>query len=188
MVLKTDLFDDVIRLRPLLKSDARELTLAVQKSVPELLPWMSWCHEGYNEQDALQWLKTLPSGWEKGTDYGFAITDIADGQIVGGCGVSFVNQLFRFGNVGYWVRSDRHGEGIASRAAILASRFAFEKVGLVRAEIVVAVGNTASLRVAEKVGAKREGVLRNRLVVRDMIYDAVMYSLTPGDFYMEVQL
>lgn len=63
MVLKTDLFDDVIRLRPLLKSDARELTLAVQKSVPELLPWMSWCHEGYNEQDALQWLKPFhPDG------------------------------------------------------------------------------------------------------------------------------
>ena len=188
MVLKTDLLDDVIRLRPLLKSDAEELTQAVQKSIPELQPWMSWCHEGYNERDALQWLNTLPSGWKKGTDYGFAITDITNGQILGGCGLSFVNQIFRFGNLGYWARSDRTGEGIASRTALLVARFAFVKIGLVRAEIVVAVGNQASLRVAEKVGAKREGVLRNRLVVREIIYDAVMYSLTPGDFDMEVKL
>ena len=34
---------------------------------------------------------------------------------------------------------------------------------------------------AEKAGATREGILRNRLVVRDKVYDAVMFSLIPGD-------
>jgi len=188
MVLKTEMSDGVVCLRPLLKRDAKELTQAVQKSIPELMPWMSWCHQGYSEKDAMQWLNTLPSGWDKGTDFSFAITDIADGQIVGGCGLSFVNSLFKFGNVGYWVRSDRTGEGIASRSALLVARFAFEKVGLVRAEIVVAMDNQASTRVAEKVGATREGVLRNRLVVRGNVFDAAMYSLTPGDFDMEVKL
>ena len=52
---------------------------------------------------------------------------------------------------------------------------------LLRAEIVVAVGNHASLRVAQKAGAKREGILRDRLIVRDKIYDAVMHSLTRQD-------
>ena len=188
MIKKTDLTDDVIRLRPLVMEDASELTDAVQKSIPDLMPWMSWCHAGYNQQDALRWLNTLPSGWAKGTDYSFVITDITDGQILGGCGLSFVNQLFRFGNLGYWVRSDRRGAGIASRAVYLLTRFAFEKVGLVRVEIVVAVDNRPSLRVAEKIGARWEGVLRNRLIVRDSIYDAVMHSLTPEDLGLEVLL
>jgi len=51
----------------------------------------------------------------------------------------------------------------------------------VRVEIVVAVENRASLRVAEKVGATREGVLRNRMPVRDEICHAVMHSLVPED-------
>jgi RimJ/RimL family protein N-acetyltransferase len=56
---------------------------------------------------------------------------------------------------------------------------------LLRAEIVVAVGNTASLRAAEKSGARREGVLRNRITVGEKIFDAVMFSLTPQDFGIE---
>jgi len=46
-----------------------------------------------------------------------------------------------------------------------------------RIEIVVAEHNRSSLRVAEKLGATREGLLRKRLVVRDNVYDAVMFSL-----------
>ena len=38
------------------------------------------------------------------------------------------------------------------------------------------------MRVAEKVGAHYEGVLRNRMVVGRDVYDAHMYSLTPQDF------
>jgi RimJ/RimL family protein N-acetyltransferase len=36
--------------------------------------------------------------------------------------------------------------------------------------------------VAEKSGARQEGVLRNRMRVRDDIFDAIMYSLVPEDF------
>lgn len=187
MVTKITLTDGVVLLRPFEIRDADELARAVRKSIPDLLPWMSWCHKGYNRSDAARWLKTMPLGWKNGTDFGFAITDEMDGQILGGCGLSSVNQLSRFANLGYWVRSDRSGEGIAGRSALLVARFAFEKVGLVRAEIVVAGGNHKSLRVAEKIGAQREGLLRNRLVVRDKIYNAVMFSLIPHDFGLEIK-
>jgi RimJ/RimL family protein N-acetyltransferase len=41
--------------------------------------------------------------------------------------------------------------------------------------------------VAEKAGAKREGVLRNRLIVRENVLDAVMWSLIPQDFGISLQ-
>jgi RimJ/RimL family protein N-acetyltransferase len=47
---------------------------------------------------------------------------------------------------------------------------------------VVAVGNKASLRVAEKIGAHREGILRNRITVGTKCHDAVMFSILPEDF------
>jgi RimJ/RimL family protein N-acetyltransferase len=84
--------------------------------------------------------------------------------------------------VGYWVRTSRHGEGIAGRATKLAARYGFEHAGLIRAEIVMAVGNEKSRRVAEKIGAHYEGILLNRMVVGKSIFDAHMYSLLPSDF------
>ena len=46
---------------------------------------------------------------------------------------------------------------------------------------MIAVGNDASLRVAEKVGATREGLLRSKIVANGEVYDAVMFSLIQRD-------
>ena len=70
----------------------------------------------------------------------------------------------------------------------MAARFAFERLGLLRAEIVVAMDNLASQRVAEKIGAHREGVLFNRMVVAPAVHDAIMYSLLPSDFGLSPRL
>ena len=71
--------------------------------------------------------------------------------------VDHIHPVYKFCNLGYWVRTSRHGRGIAGRAAKLIAQFAFEKVNLIRAEIVIAVGNSTSKRVAEKVDAHYEG-------------------------------
>jgi RimJ/RimL family protein N-acetyltransferase len=84
-------------------------------------------------------------------------------------------------NLGYWVRTSRTGEGIATKAAKSALRYGFEKLGLHRIEIVVADDNKPSLRIAEKLGAVREGLLRNRLLIQGTSYDAYMHSLIPED-------
>jgi RimJ/RimL family protein N-acetyltransferase len=59
--------------------------------------------------------------------------------------------------------------------------FGFRQLGLQRIEIVVATGNHASQRVAEKAGALREGVLRKRLLIHGAAHDAVLYSLVAED-------
>jgi ribosomal-protein-serine acetyltransferase len=56
-----------------------------------------------------------------------------------------------------------------------------------RIEILVPTENPASVRVAEKAGAKKEGILRNRLVLHDCPQDAVMYSLIAADLSVNNQ-
>ena len=84
-------------------------------------------------------------------------------------------------NLGYWVRTNSVGRGVATSATRLAARFGFEELGLHRIEIVAAVENIASQRVAEKAGALREGLLRKRLLIRGESQDAVLFSLLPED-------
>jgi RimJ/RimL family protein N-acetyltransferase len=67
---------------------------------------------------------------------------------------------------------------VATAALRLAVRFAFAELGLKRVELVIAVGNQASIRVAEKVGAQQEGILGRRLLLGGEWRDAVVYSLT----------
>ena len=50
-----------------------------------------------------------------------------------------------------------------------------------RVEIVVAIGNLAGQRVAEKAGALRQALLRNRLIHRGEVRDAYMFSILPSE-------
>ena len=53
----------------------------------------------------------------------------------------------------------------------------FAHTRLHRLEIVVAADNERSQRVAEKAGARREGILRSRLWSYEIPHDAVLYSM-----------
>jgi len=188
MIPYTNLAEDRVVLRPFHFSDVPDLAQAVNESLAELKPWMSWAHDGYGQKDASEFIALTRARWEQGALYGFAITDVKDGTFLGGCSLSHIHAVYHFCNLGYWVRTSRRGQGIAGQAARLAARFALETLGLVRVEVVVAVENTASLQVAEKIGAHREGVLRNRIIVRAQVLDAVMYSFTPQDFGLNLKL
>ena len=180
------LIGEDILLRPFRIQDVPQLYEAVHESLKDLKPWMSWATEGYTEMTAREYITIARARWEEHTFYGFAIT--RDEIILGSCTLSSIHPIYHFCNLGYWVRSSCRGQGIAGRAAQLAARFAFEQLGLIRAEIVIAVGNHASLRVAEKIGAHDEGILLNRMVIGRSIYDAHMYSLLPSDFDLIAQL
>lgn len=168
-------------LRPFHFSDAGALSEAVQESLADLEPWMSWAHPGYGQTEAGEFIALMRAGWEEGRMFGFAILD-SGGALLGCCSLGEIHSIYRFCNLGYWVRTSRRGQGIAGRAALLTARFGVEQLGLVRVEVVVAAGNQASLRVAEKIGMRREGLLRNRTSVREKVMDAVMFSLVPQDF------
>jgi len=153
------------------------LSEAVFESKEELIPWMSWCRPDYGISDTTQWVESRSEAWERGKEYSFVIADRWSNQIIGTCGLNHLNEINLFANLGYWVRTSRTREGAATEANRLFSEFGFSAVKLVRIEVVVAVGNFASEKVAKKVGALREDLLRNRLVHNGEVRDAHMFSL-----------
>jgi len=182
MTIPEVITDGVLLLRRPTMDDLPAMVEAVRESVPEISPWMGWCHEGYTEDEARSWLESLPAGWEQDHDYSFFITDVQTGLLLGGCGLNHIDRSWGLANLGYWVRTSQTRKGIASRATRLLALFGFEHLGVDRVEVVVAVGNEASLRAAKKAGAAREGVLRNRLHIEGVGVEAVMHSFIPSDF------
>jgi len=171
---------DSVFLRPYQDADVNHLYEAVRESMGQVSVWMPWCHAHYSVQESRMWIESRPEKREDGTSYDFAIFDSSNDSFLGGCGLNRINA--GVANLGYWVRTSRTRQGVATAATLLLARFGFDRLTLNRIEILIAVDNRASQRVAERVGAVREGVLRNRLVVRDAEHDAVMFSLIPSDF------
>lgn len=128
------------------------------------------------------WPKEVDKLWENDEQYHFQIIESKSNQLVGWGFLNNVKRRYQMSNLGYFVRTSRLGEGIATEAAKLIARYGFEELGFQRIEIVVPIHNLPSLRIAEKVGAVREGLLRNRLNLHGSPCNAYMHSLIPEDY------
>ena len=179
--MEGDFSSDGISIRRYQITDIPLLHEAVRESISEISPWMPWCHPDYSMEDSAAWVLSRDEAWANEVEHSFVITDAETGAFLGAVGLNQFNRDHQFANLGYWVRSSRAGRGVATTATLLTARFGLRKLALQRIEILAAVGNKPSQRVAEKAGAKNEGVLRNRLSLRGQPHDAVMYSLIPSD-------
>jgi RimJ/RimL family protein N-acetyltransferase len=172
---------DGFLLRPLVPDDAPAMAAAVRESMASLGPWMPWAHAGYDDADALAWIALCDAARADGSAHEFGIFRADGRHYVGAAGLNQFNRLHGFCNLGYWVRTSAQGQGAALAAIRALSRFAFERLGQSRVEIVVADGNLPSLGVARKAGAVHECLARNRLNLHGRPVAAHVLSLVPPD-------
>lgn len=152
--------------------------------------WMPWCRENYTIEESRDFVEKTVENWKNANDvwredmeFGYALFDAATEKFLGGVGLNKPNVEHKFFNLGYWVRVSEQNRGIASRATRSLAQTAFEDLPeLNRIEILAAVENIPSQKAAEKSGATREGVLRNRLLIGGRIHDAAMFSFVREDF------
>ena len=169
-----------ISIRPYRIDDAPALFEAAMESVPEAYPFMPWCHPGLTLEEMRTWIDAQVAAREARTAYEFVILS-QDGRFLGGCGLTQVDALNRRANLGYWVRTSERGRGVATATIRHLVRWGFENTDLIRLEVLVSTQNPRSLRVAEKSGAWREGILRKRLMLHGTAHDAVVFSFVRPD-------
>lgn len=165
--------DGVVALRAWTATDAPAIVECIDGD-EEISRWLDQIPQPYTRADALAYIGGVG-------EQAFALTDAREGRVLGSIGLRW-NDEHDVAEVGYWLRSDARGCGLATRALLLATGIAFAD-GAARVQLRAAVGNDASRRVAEKVGFRLEGVLRSahwspRLQRR---LDWAMYSLLPDD-------
>jgi ribosomal-protein-serine acetyltransferase len=177
--MQTEFSDSFIKIRRYDVADIPLLYEAARESVVEGSKWLPWLHSDYSMAESLEWVLDCCKQWDQNREYNFVIVRRRDDRFLGGVGINQINVTHRIGNLGYWVRSTCTNRGIATAAARLAAQFGFKELQLCRLEILVAVDNLASQRVAEKAGARREGILRNRLFIHGRSIDATVFSLIP---------
>jgi RimJ/RimL family protein N-acetyltransferase len=149
---------------------------------PEIRRWVP-IPDPYRREDAREWITQSSVGWSKRDHGDLAIANASTDGFLGAIGLRPIEE--GRANIGYWVMPAERGRGVATDAVRLLGHWALRSLGLRRLELYHLVGNEASGRVAEKVGFRREGVLRAYVIVRGEPLDCVMYSLLPSDVASE---
>jgi ribosomal-protein-alanine N-acetyltransferase len=117
--------------------------------------------------------------YREGTADPYAITLKPDPTPIGACGCFWASQPNLSMELGYWVAEPYWGNGIAVEACRVLIEHAFKEYAPKRLQARVIAGNSASMRVLDKLGFKHEGTLRSALFRRDRFEDVLMYSLLP---------
>lgn len=172
--------DSRTSIRPYRFDDAVALHEAAMESVFEVHPFMPWCRPELTLDETRSWIETQVSAFEARKTFEFVIQSL-DGRFLGGCGLNQIDDANRRANVGYWVRASATRRGVATTAVQRLVLWAFSNTDFMRLEVIVSTQNAPSLRVAEKAGAVREGILRNRLLLHGITHDAVMFSFVRTD-------
>ena len=111
---RTELTDGRVLLRPPTLADVAAVTAACQD--PDIARWTT-VPAPYAASDAVFFVEQVSDpGWAKGTDVTFAVTDRADGALLGACGLKDIDRTHRRGEIGYWITATARGRGVATSA------------------------------------------------------------------------
>ncbi len=166
----------IIRLEPL--SEAHLAGLSRVAFEPEIWQYMLY-GDITTKSDLLGWIRLMLDRQSRGTDLPFVVILQSNSEPVG-C-TRYMNIVTNDRNLeigGTWYGKAYWRTGVNTEAKYLLLQHAFEILGAIRVQLKTDLINERSQRAIERLGAVKEGVLRNHMVLRDgRVRHSVIYSI-----------
>jgi ribosomal-protein-serine acetyltransferase len=152
--------------------------VAVQASLLELERWMAWAVEPDADRTR-DFTQHAATEWDSGNERHFTL--FHRNEVCGQCSLDHPDPLHANYEMGYWMRSDLCGQGLMTEGAGAVVSFAFDELRVHRIELHAGTENRPSIRVAEKLGFRREGLLRGAGRGASGFHDVYVYGLLSVD-------
>jgi ribosomal-protein-alanine N-acetyltransferase len=172
-----------MHLRALRREDAAEFARVLEVSRAEWAPWMPAAPAGSSDADIVeQELERVAAGRRAGTHLRLA-GFLMDGRLAGLFSLNeIVRGPFESAYAGWSVSADQMGRSLGTEGVRALLDVAFESppagLGLHRVQANIIPRNAPSLRIAEKVGLRREGLALRYLRIAGAWEDHVMFAVT----------
>jgi RimJ/RimL family protein N-acetyltransferase len=131
------------------------------------------------EDDMHNWVQDILSRAEKGTDMPFVAIHLESGRVAGA--TRYLNIMPKDLGLeigGTWYGPEFQRTVVNTECKYLLLRHAFETLGCIRVQLKTDLRNERSQKAIERIGAVREGVLRNHMILPDGRYrHSVFYSI-----------
>jgi len=170
-------------LRPLEARDYAQWSRLREVSRTFLAPWEpTWPADDLSRSAFRRRLRRHTDEIERDDSYPFLIFDEADDVMLGGLTLGQVRRgVAQSATLGYWMGAPYAGRGIMTRAVRAAAHFGFSSMRLHRIEAACLPHNTASIRLLERVGFRREGVARSYLRINGLWQDHLLFAMLERD-------
>ena len=136
------------------------------------------------ESDMRNWVRDIISRGEKGTDLPFAVIHLASGRVAGA--TRYLNIMPNDHGLeigGTWYGIDFQRTAVNTECKYLLLSHAFETLGAIRVQLKTDLRNERSQKAMERIGARKEGILRNHMILPDGRYrDSVFYSILDSEW------
>jgi [ribosomal protein S5]-alanine N-acetyltransferase len=174
---------DRVSLRMPLSSDHKEWAALRAASRAFLEPWEPrWAPDELGRAAWRQRLSRYGEDHASGAALPFFIFENASGALIGGITLGNIRYgVAQTGQIGYWIGERYAGQGLMLEALGLLVHHAFGELRLHRIEAACIPDNLRSLRLLEKAGFQREGLLRSYLRINGIWQDHYLYALVVGD-------
>ncbi|POR12550.1 GNAT family N-acetyltransferase [Diaphorobacter sp. JS3050] len=169
-----------VRLEPL--ALAHEAGLAAAAADGEL--WRLRVTSVPEPQDTRAYIETALRMRDEGNRFAFAVLDDATGRVLGTTSYHDILPAVKRVEIGYtWYRQSVQRTHVNTTAKLLMMGHAFDTLGCHVVGWRTDNFNFASQRAIERLGAKKDGVIRGHALRRDgTIRDTVMYSMRSGEW------
>ena len=131
------------------------------------------------EEDMRNWVLDILSRAEKGTDLPFVVIHLASGRVAGA--TRYLNIVPKDRGLeigGTWYSNEFQRTPVNTECKYLLLKHAFETLGCIRVQLKTDLRNERSQKAIERIGAAKEGVLRNHMILPDGRFrHSVFYSI-----------
>ena len=163
--------------------DAPLLKAAVDENLDHLRPQMPWAmNEPTDLQTKIESIRRFRGKFDLGQDFVYGIFNQDDTRVLGGTGLH--PRIGEAGlEIGYWIHHAYTNKGLATETAVALTQVAFKIDKVDRVEIRCDPENTASARVAEKIGFFHEATLSRRLPRENLLpRDTMIWTMFADQF------
>ncbi|GAA0372391.1 GNAT family N-acetyltransferase [Bacillus horti] len=176
----TEFHTERLHIRMPYPGDGQKVHHAKLASMKELRPWMPFAQEEGTEEETEANIREAYVNFLKREDLRFLAFLKDTGELVVSTGLHRINWKVPKFEIGYWVDTRHSGKGYVSEAAQGLADYAFEQLKARRVEIRCDALNEKSRAVAERIGFRLEGILRNDSlsVTGDELRDTCIFAKT----------
>ncbi len=135
-------------------------------------------------EDMRNWVRDILSRAQNGTDLPFVAIHLASGKVAGA--TRYLNIMPKDRGLeigGTWYGTEYQRTPVNTECKYLLLTHAFERLGCIRVQLKTDLRNVRSQRAIERIGAKREGILRNHMILPSgQFRDSVFYSILDSEW------
>jgi RimJ/RimL family protein N-acetyltransferase len=170
-----------VRLEPLSEVHIHELAVAGKdRSI--------WKYMLYGEPITVKgmqnWVKDILNRRDGGDENPFVVVHKPSGNVIGSTRYMEMKPEYKRLEIGgTWYAVEYHHTRVNTECKYLLLKYAFEVLGCIRVQFKTDLRNTRSQKAIERLGAQKEGVLRNHMITPEGLgRDSVFYSILDSEW------